>query len=112
MFTSVLQIPWAQLAACSLRGSFVVCAQREFAQKHLPDDPMFRLVSLFYEVVPGVLTEQGKVGALFSTTYCAIFWGMLLDEGAGHSWWSWMCTVLWMAHVQLMHANFWPPPSR
>ena len=23
---------------------------------------MFRLVSLFYEVVPGVLTEQGKVG--------------------------------------------------
>ena len=37
--------------------------QREFAQKHLPDDPMFRLVSLFYEVVPGVLLEQGKVGA-------------------------------------------------
>lgn len=35
--------------------------QREFAQKHLPDDPMFKLVSLFYEVVPGVLTEQGKV---------------------------------------------------
>ena len=35
--------------------------QREFAQKHLPDDPMFRLVSLFYEVVPGVLLEQGKV---------------------------------------------------
>ena len=38
--------------------------QREFAQKHLPDDPMFRLVSLFYEVVPGVLTEQGKVKLL------------------------------------------------
>ena len=35
--------------------------QREFAQKHLPDDPMFRLVSLFYEVVPGVLLKQGKV---------------------------------------------------
>lgn len=35
--------------------------QREFAQKHLPDDPMFKLVSLFYEVVPGVLTEHGKV---------------------------------------------------
>jgi hypothetical protein len=40
-----------------------VHAQREFAQKHLPDDPMFKLVSLFYEVVPGVLTEQGKVGS-------------------------------------------------
>ena len=39
----------------------VACAQREFALKHLPDDPMFKLVSLFYDVVPGVLTEQGKV---------------------------------------------------
>lgn len=36
-------------------------AQREFAQKHLPDDPLFKLVSLFFEVVPGVLTETGKV---------------------------------------------------
>jgi citrate synthase len=35
--------------------------QREFAQKHLPNDPMFKLVSKFYEVVPGVLTETGKV---------------------------------------------------
>lgn len=42
--------------------------QREFAQKHLPDDPMFRLVSLFYEVVPGVLLEQGKVSLLSSLT--------------------------------------------
>ena len=41
-----------------------MAVQREFAQKHLPDDPMFRLVSLFYEVVPGVLTEQGKVGCM------------------------------------------------
>ena len=35
--------------------------QREFALKHLPDDPMFQLVSKFYEVVPGVLLETGKV---------------------------------------------------
>lgn len=35
-------------------------AQREFALKHLPDDPLFKLVSLVYEVAPGVLTEQGK----------------------------------------------------
>ncbi|KAA8492383.1 Citrate synthase, mitochondrial [Porphyridium purpureum] len=35
--------------------------QREFALKHLPDDEMFKLVSLLYEVVPKVLTEQGKV---------------------------------------------------
>eukprot|EP00891_Asterochloris_glomerata_P002887 jgi/Astpho2/2887/e_gw1.00050.260.1_t len=35
--------------------------QREFALKHLPDDPMFKLVSKLFEVVPGVLTETGKV---------------------------------------------------
>lgn len=35
--------------------------QREFALKHLPDDPMFKLVSNIYKVVPGILTETGKV---------------------------------------------------
>lgn len=35
-------------------------SQREFAQKHLPNDPLFKLVSQLYEVVPKVLTEQGK----------------------------------------------------
>ena len=35
-------------------------AQREFALKHLPDDPMFHLVSQVYKVAPGVLTEHGK----------------------------------------------------
>ncbi|KAI9026203.1 citrate synthase-like protein [Hyaloraphidium curvatum] len=34
--------------------------QREFALKHLPTDPMFKLVSQLYNIVPGVLTEQGK----------------------------------------------------
>ncbi|KAL7748115.1 citrate (Si)-synthase [Sorochytrium milnesiophthora] len=34
--------------------------QREFAIKHLPDDPMFKLVSQLYNIVPGVLTEHGK----------------------------------------------------
>ena len=35
--------------------------QREFALKHLPDDPMFKLVGKLFEVVPSVLTETGKV---------------------------------------------------
>lgn len=35
--------------------------QREFALKNLPDDEMFQLVSTLYDVVPAVLTEQGKV---------------------------------------------------
>ncbi len=35
-------------------------AQREFALKHLPDDPIFQLVSMLYEVVPPILKEHGK----------------------------------------------------
>lgn len=35
--------------------------QREFALKHLPNDELFQLVSNFYKVVPGILTETGKV---------------------------------------------------
>ncbi|XP_063964568.1 probable citrate synthase 2, mitochondrial [Lytechinus pictus] len=34
--------------------------QREFALKHLPDDPMFKLVSQIYKLVPDILLEQGK----------------------------------------------------
>jgi len=35
-------------------------AQREFALKHLPDDPLFKIVSMLYDVVPPVLEKQGK----------------------------------------------------
>lgn len=35
-------------------------AQRDFALSHLPDDEMFRLVSMLYDVVPDILREQGK----------------------------------------------------
>ncbi len=34
--------------------------QREFALKHLPTDPLFKLVSQLYNIVPNVLEEQGK----------------------------------------------------
>ena len=36
-------------------------AQREFALRHLPNDPLFKLVSQIYKVAPAVLREQGKV---------------------------------------------------
>ena len=36
-------------------------AQREFCLKHLPDFPMFKLVSQIYKVVPPILLETGKV---------------------------------------------------
>jgi citrate synthase len=35
-------------------------AQREFALKHLPDDPMFKLVGQIYKIVPDILLEAGK----------------------------------------------------
>lgn len=34
--------------------------QREFALQNLPDDELFKLVALMYDVVPGVLTTHGK----------------------------------------------------
>jgi len=34
--------------------------QREFALKHLPKDPLFKLVSQLYEVAPKVLLDAGK----------------------------------------------------
>jgi citrate synthase len=34
--------------------------QREFSQKHLPDDPIFKYADLLYKVVPPILQEHGK----------------------------------------------------
>ncbi len=34
--------------------------QREFALKHLPEDPLFKLVSQIYQIAPNVLLEHGK----------------------------------------------------
>ncbi len=36
-------------------------AQREFAQKHMPEDPLFKVISNIFEVVPGILESTGKV---------------------------------------------------
>lgn len=35
-------------------------AQREFALKHLPDDPLFKLCGQLFKIVPDILLEQGK----------------------------------------------------
>ncbi len=35
-------------------------AQYKYAQDHFPDDELFRLAALVYEVIPEVLIEQGK----------------------------------------------------
>ncbi|GMK57280.1 hypothetical protein CspeluHIS016_0401140 [Cutaneotrichosporon spelunceum] len=35
-------------------------AQREFALRHLPKDPLFKLVAQIYKIVPNILVEAGK----------------------------------------------------
>ena len=35
-------------------------SQREFCLKNMPDYPLFKVVSMIYQVAPGVLEEQGK----------------------------------------------------
>jgi len=35
-------------------------SQRDFCLKHLPDYPLFKLISMIYEVAPDVLREHGK----------------------------------------------------
>ena len=34
--------------------------QREFCLRHLPNNPLFKIVSQLYNIVPGVLAEHGK----------------------------------------------------
>ena len=43
-----------------LKSSSIIACQRDFALKYMPDDPLFKIVSTIYEVMPGVLTEHGK----------------------------------------------------
>ena len=40
-------------------------AQREFCLKNLPDDKIFKYVSMLYDVVPDILREQGKAKNLW-----------------------------------------------
>jgi citrate synthase len=40
-------------------------AQREFALKHLPEDPLFKLVGQIYKVVPDILLKAGKAKSKF-----------------------------------------------
>ena len=35
-------------------------AEREFALRYLPDDENFKIVKMLYEIVPDILTKQGK----------------------------------------------------
>lgn len=35
-------------------------SQREFCEKHLPEDKIFKYVDMLYRVVPDILVEQGK----------------------------------------------------
>lgn len=45
-------------------------AQREYALKHLPNDPLFKLCSQMFVIVPKVLAEQGKVSNPYPNVDC------------------------------------------
>jgi citrate synthase len=34
--------------------------QRKFALEHMPNDELFGLLNILYEIIPGILTEHGK----------------------------------------------------
>lgn len=36
-------------------------AQRDFACKYLPDDPLYQLVDMVFRILPGILSQNGKV---------------------------------------------------
>jgi len=44
-------------------------AQREFALKHLPEDPLFKLVGQIYKVVPDILLKAGKAKSEFCFSF-------------------------------------------
>ncbi|EFA84289.1 citrate synthase [Heterostelium album PN500] len=55
--------------------------QREFALKHLPNDPLFKLVSQIYEVVPPVLTKQVLFGV---SRAIGVLSSLVWDRALGH----------------------------
>ena len=97
--------------------------QREFALKHLPNDPLFKLVAQLYDVVPDVLLEHGKAknpwpnvdahsGVLLQVIKCCLLFNFTMKGGGGRFsnelaclsssiWKSYtLCTILWLGLAQ------------
>merc|ERR1711977_744111 len=59
-------------------------AQRTFAESHLPDDPMFQLVSQVYKIAPGVLTEANYYTVLFGVSRAiGVLPQLIIDRAVG-----------------------------
>merc|ERR1712000_730572 len=59
-------------------------AQRKFAQDHLPEDPMFQLVSQVYKIAPGGLTEANYYTVLFGVSRAiGVLPQLILDRAFG-----------------------------
>lgn len=65
-----------------------MCLQREFAKKHLQDDPMFKLVSLLYTVVPDILLATGKVSRNLRPSRCLFY---LIPKSCAA--WAWIVRI-------------------
>ena len=89
-------------------------SQREFALKHLPDDPMFKLVSQVYKIAPGVLTEHGKTKVSAQLYYEFHVYKALANprsivEPVSQRRCSFRCppSILWPDRGQLLHRPVW-----
>ena len=74
-------------------------AQREFALRHLPDDPMFKLVSQVYKIAPGVLTEHGKTKNPFPNVDAVSTWSYILETGLTLAAFWCSTTILWLNRI-------------
>lgn len=89
-------------------------AQREFALKHLPDFPMFKLVSQIYKIVPNILLETGKVknpwpnvdahsGVLLQVS----FKNLKIKPYSNFYHFPYFNIVLWHERDELLHSFVW-----
>jgi len=85
-------------------------SQREFAQRKLPEDEMFKLVSQVYKIAPGVLTEHGKtknpypnVDAVSIPMFLSIVELVLINVIAFRC----ITTVLWPHRTKLLYCSVW-----
>lgn len=60
------------MPACTCMRPRRYTCQREFAQRYLPDYPLFKLVGHLYEVVPQVrLLLLGRAGGCFASCFAS-----------------------------------------
>jgi citrate synthase len=76
--------------------------QRDFALKHLPTDPLFKLTSQLYNIIPQILTEQGKTKNPWPNVdaHSGILLQVFLIATN-------VIVALWYGSTRLLHGDVW-----